>query len=100
MTPTKEILSIAPNIMRMYGLSFLLLPFNIFSTYYFQALLRPKDSFVISVARGLVVSGILIYILPLINVNYLWLTMPFTELVVAVYALVHMIQCNKTLINV
>ena len=100
MTPTKEILSIAPNIMRMYGLSFLLLPFNIFSTYYFQALLRPKDSFVISVARGLVVSGILIYILPLINVNYLWLTMPLTELVVAVYALVHMIQCNKTLINV
>lgn len=100
MTPTKEILSIAPNIMRMCGLSFLLLPFNIFSTYYFQALLRPKDSFVISVARGLVVSGILIYILPLINVNYLWLTMPFTELVVAVYALVHMIQCNKTLINV
>ena len=42
MTPTKEILEIAPAIIRCYGLSFLLLPFNIFSTYYFQALLNQK----------------------------------------------------------
>ncbi|MBS5113158.1 MAG: multidrug transporter MatE [Coprobacillus cateniformis] len=97
MTPTKEILSISPNIMRMYGLSFLLLPFNIFSTYYFQALLRPKDSFVISVARGLVLSGILIYLLPLINADYLWLTMPTTEFIVAIYAVIHMRKCTKSL---
>ncbi len=43
MTPTEEILAIAPDIIRSYGISFLLLPFNIFSTYYFQALMKPKS---------------------------------------------------------
>ena len=52
MTPTREILTMAPAIIRScYGL-FLLLPFNIFSTYYFQALLKPKASFIVSVAKG------------------------------------------------
>lgn len=41
MTPTPEIMKIAPWIIRCYGLSFLLLPFHIFSTYYFQAILKP-----------------------------------------------------------
>lgn len=35
MSPTPEILAMAPGIIRTYALSFLLLPFNIFSTYYF-----------------------------------------------------------------
>ena len=33
----------------------------IFSTYYFQAVLKPRAAFVVSVSRGLVVSGIFIY---------------------------------------
>lgn len=64
MSPTDGILAIAPNIIRSYGISFLLLPFNIFSTYYFQALMEPTTSFIVSVSRGAIVSGILIYILP------------------------------------
>lgn len=88
MAPTNEILNLAPNIIRVYGLSFLLLPLNIFSTYYFQALLKPKAAFVVSVARGLVISGILIYVLPLIQPNYLWFTMPLTELITAIYVLI------------
>lgn len=97
MTPTEEILKIAPAIISCYGLSFLLLPINIFSTYYFQALLKPKASFIISVSRGLVISGILIFILPLINANSIWLTMPFTELIVAIFAVVTMIRYTKRL---
>ncbi|WP_282144604.1 MATE family efflux transporter [Thomasclavelia cocleata] len=97
MTPTEEILKIAPAIIHCYGLSFLLLPLNIFSTYYFQALLKPKASFIISVFRGLVISGILIFILPLINANNIWLTMPFTELIVAVFAIATMIRYTKRL---
>lgn len=42
MSPTPEILTLAPSIIRMYGLSFLLLPFNIFSTYYFQSIMGQK----------------------------------------------------------
>ncbi len=87
MAPTPEILSMAPTIVRTYALSFLLLPFNIFSTYYFQAIMKPKAAFIVSVARGLVISGILIMVLPnLIGADFLWLSMPITELLVMIYA--------------
>ena len=77
----------APAIVRTYALSFLLLPFNIFSTYYFQAILKPKAAFVVSVARGLVISGILILALPvLVRADAIWFAMPVTELLIALYA--------------
>lgn len=97
MTPTKEILEISPAIIRCYGLSFLLLPFNIFSTYYFQALLKPKASFIVSVARGLVISGVLIYLLPMIQADFIWFTMPITEMIVAVFSVISMVKFTKKL---
>ena len=87
MSPTPEILDMAPAIIRAYALSFLLLPFNIFSTYYFQASMKPAAAFVVSVARGLVISGVLILILPVLaGEASLWFAMPVTELLTAVYA--------------
>ena len=87
MAPTPEILSMAPTIVRTYALSFLLLPFNIFSTYYFQAIIQPKAAFVVSVARGLVISGVLILTLPvLVSADAIWFAMPVTELLAALYA--------------
>ena len=87
MAPTPEILDMAPAIVRTYALSFLLLPFNIFSTYYFQAIMKPKAALIVSVARGLVVSGILILLLPtLFHADALWFAMPVTELLVMIYA--------------
>ena len=77
----------APAIIRAYAISFLLLPFNIFSTYYFQAILQPKAALIVSVARGLVISGALILMLPLLaGADPLWFAMPITELVTAGYA--------------
>ena len=87
MSPTEAILEMAPAIIRTYAVSFLLLPFNIFSTYYFQAIMKPGQAFVVSVARGLVISGLLILVLPAIGGgSAVWLAMPATELVTAVYA--------------
>ena len=37
MRPTDAILAIAPSIIRRYSVSFILLPVNIFSTYYFKS---------------------------------------------------------------
>lgn len=86
MAPTEAVLQIAPGIIRSYALSFLLLPLNIFSTYYFQAILKPKASFIVSISRGLVVSNILILLLPeAFGGNALWFAMPITELLVAIY---------------
>ena len=87
MRPTDAILAIAPSIIRRYSVSFILLPVNIFSTYYFQSILRPKDSFIVSIARGLVVSGLLIFALPAVFApESIWWAMPLTELVTFVYA--------------
>lgn len=98
MAPTEEILSIAPDIIRSYGLSFLLLPLNVFSTYYFQAIMKPFASFVVSVSRGALISGILIYMLPAVaGANTIWLAMPLTELAVAAYVITMMAKYTKRL---
>lgn len=98
MTPTDSILSIAPSIIRRYGLSFLLLPFNIFSTYYFQALMKPATSFVVSVSRGAIISGVCIYLLPaIVGADTIWFAMPLTELIIALYVAMMMIKYTTQL---
>lgn len=98
MKPTEEILEIAPDIIRCYGLSFLLLPLNIYSTYYFQALMRPKAAFGISVFRGCILSGVLIMALPVIaGADAIWLAMPVTELLTALYAVCMIARYTKAL---
>lgn len=95
MSPTEEVLSIAPRIMRIYAISFILLPYNVYATYYFQAILKEKVSIVISLARGIVLSGIILVLLPLVfGGNAIWWTMPITELIVAIYVT---IKIAKTL---
>ncbi len=44
-------------------------------------------AFVVSVTRGLVISGILIMVLPaLVSADAIWFAMPITELLVMIYA--------------
>lgn len=98
MSPDDHILEIAPAIIRAYGLSFLLLPLNIFSTYYFQALMKPLDAFIVSVSRGALISGILIYLLPaFLSGESIWFAMPITELIVSVYVCMEIYLCTKKL---
>lgn len=96
MTPTEEVLRIAPAAVRCYGISFLLLPFNIFSTYYFQSVMRAKTAIAVSVARGLAVSGALIYVLPLIATSAIWWAMPTTEILIAAAAALFIVRYTKT----
>lgn len=98
MSPTPEILAIAPAIIRVYALSFLLLPLNIFSTYYFQSIMQPLAALIVSVARGLVISGILILLLPVLTgPDSLWFAMPVTELLTAVYTVFVIRRYTKAL---
>ena len=61
------------------------------STYYFQAMMKPSTAFVVSVGQGAVLSGALIYLLPVIaGADSIWFAMPITELVVAVFVAVMM----------
>ena len=87
-----------PQIARIAPVFFLLLPLNIFSTYYFQALIKQRAAFVVSVSRGLVLSGILIYLLPAaFEPSAIWWTMPITELVVAIFVVNRMVTYTKQL---
>lgn len=98
MNPTDAILSVAPAIISAYSISFLLLPFNVFSTYYFQAIIRPKAAFIISVLRGIAISGILIVLLPkFFNASSIWFAMPITEFIVALVAAFYMYKYTKKL---
>ncbi len=98
MAPTESVLIAAPGIMRTYCASFLILPLNIYSTYYFQAVMKPATSFFISVARGIVISGTLILLLPIFGGGTaLWFAMPITELMVAIFVIYSMIKHVKHL---
>ena len=85
MSPTESVLAIAPPIIRIYVLSFLFLPFNIFAAYYFQTILKPHTSFLFSIMRGLVLSGLFIIFLPLaFGADYIWFAMLCTEILIAI----------------
>ena len=88
MSPTENVLQIAPQIMRIYGIAYLFLPLNIFATYYFQSVMKPANALVISLARGILLCGILVFVLPAVfGAVALWWVMPVTELAVAIYVL-------------
>ena len=98
MSPTDSVLQMAPGSMRIYGLAYLLLPLNIFATYYFQSVMQPKTALIISMARGVVLCGVLVFVLPaLFGAKFLWWVMPITELAVASYTILYMVKSNKRL---
>ena len=98
MKPTAVILEMAPSIIRYYSISFILLPLNIFSTYYFQALMKPKAAFNVSVFRGVIISGILIMLLPIVSgTNSIWFAMPITEFLVAMYATYMIVKYTRAM---
>ncbi len=98
MTPTPAVSQIAPGILRAYGISFILLPFNIFATYYFQAIMKANVSMIASLARGVVISGAMILLLPaLLGAASIWYAMLITEVLVAAYGVWHMIRCTRAL---
>ncbi len=98
MKPTPEVVKIAPAILRAYGISYLLLPFNIYATYYFQSIMQPRVSTAASVMRGIVISGILVLILPLIfSASSIWYAMLITEVLVTIFSVYYMRKCNKEL---
>ena len=77
MSPTGDILRIGP-------------------AYYFQSLMKPRASFSVSVLRGLVLSGALIYALPaLLGPGAVWFAMPVTEAVTAVGVCVLIVRYTR-----
>lgn len=86
---TPEILSIAPRIIRIYFLSFLPMGINIQATYYLQAVMKTYLSNLLALLRGLVFSGILVYLLPLLwGVDGIWWAMALAEFMVVILSVI------------
>lgn len=78
--PTPEILGMSVPAVRIYFIAFLAMGFNIFYGTCFQSVMKAGYSMVICMMRGLVVSGILVFLLPIwFGVDGIWAVMPVTE---------------------
>lgn len=98
MDATDSVLAIAPAILRKYGIGYLFAPFTLFATYYFQSILKARVSLGISLSRGLIVGGLLLYILPvLFGADSMWFAMPVAEISVAAVTAVLMRRFTQRL---
>ena len=80
MDATPQVLAIAPGIMRRFFILLIFMGMNIVSIYYLQSVLQPGRALIISLGRGLIVSGFLACVLPpLLGENGLWLALPIAE---------------------
>lgn len=99
MDATDGVLSIAPGILRKYGIGYLFAPFTLFATYYFQSILKARVSLGISISRGLIVGGLMLYVLPaLFGADSLWMAMPVAEISVAFVTALLMWRFTKKLV--
>lgn len=98
MDATESVLTIAPAILRKYGIGYLFTPFTLFATYYFQSILKARTSLGISLARGLFIGGIMLYLLPaLFGADSLWFAMPAAEISVAAVTAILMWRFTRKL---
>lgn len=96
MTPTEEVLEVAPAILRIYCSSYILMNINIFATYYFQSIMEDRISFIVSVARGIAISGALAMVLPVIfGASSIWWAVPVTDIIVLTCVIVTMKKINS-----
>ncbi|GLC80125.1 hypothetical protein [Lacrimispora brassicae] len=74
---------------RIYFLSFLPMGFNILFSTWFQSVLRPGNALFICLMRGLILSSVLVFLLPMaMGVNGIWAVMPAAELLTLVTGLI------------
>ena len=86
--PSEHLLDIGPGIIRAYSLSFIFLPFNIFAACFFQAIMKERIAAAASLARSVVISGILAFLFPLLfGAGSLFYAIPVSELAVCAYLL-------------
>ena len=90
MAATPEVLALAPSMFRMYAPNFFFLALTVLSTYYLQSILESRMSMTVAVLRSFVVSGILLYLLPLVlGLDGVMLALPISELLVAILAMTY-----------
>lgn len=80
MKPSAEILAVAPSVLRRYFTCLLFLPFNVYATYYLQAVQRVKASMLVSLLQSVLLCTVFLYLFPaLFGRVSIWYVMLFAE---------------------
>jgi len=91
MKVTPEVAEIAPHIIRVYTISFFPMAINMFVTAYLQSVTKATPATIISLLRGLILSSILLYVLPLfMESDGIWWAVTIAEALAAVVAVICM----------
>ncbi len=93
-----ELIELAVSGGRLYAFSFLLSGFNILNSGYFTFIGKGFESVLVAASRGLIFVSIGIFALPMfLEINGIWLSVPFAELCAVVVGLVLLKITNKKL---
>ena len=88
----------SPGIMRPFFLTNLFLSFGMFSTYYFQSIVRSGLATLIALLRGILVSGLFSVLLPLVlGLSGIWWGMVLGEGLVAAFAMLMILRSRPWL---
>jgi MATE family, multidrug efflux pump len=93
-----ELISIASPALKIFGLGFIIMGFNIFFSSYFTSINKGKISALISFLRALVfvILG-LIFLPKIFGVNGIWLTVPIAESLTIIVSTILMLKHRKKL---
>ena len=96
MDVTDNIMIIGPPILRIYCIHLPLVGICIVGYYYLQSVLRQKESFLITLLRGLILPLILVFILPLaFGIDSIWWSVPIAELMTLAVCVVLLFKKDK-----
>ena len=91
LVPTEQIIAMAVPAIKLYFVSFVISEWNIICGTYFQAIVKPKLSLMITVMRGVVLNCILVFVLPAIfGVSGIWAVVTVSEVMTAIAVLYFM----------
>lgn len=82
--PSEEVLAMAVWAIRLYFTGFLVSEWNIMGGTYFQAVVKPKYSLLITLLRGVVLNSLMVFLLPaLLGVSGIWMAVAVSEFITA-----------------
>lgn len=89
MRASAEIQTMAPGILRRYFTCLLFVPFNVYATYYLQAVQRVKESLTVSLLHSFLLGTVFLYLFPILFGGVsIWYVMFLAEMITAVIAAV------------
>ena len=91
LVPTEQIIAMAIPAIKLYFISFVISEWNILCGTYFQAIVKPKLSLMVTLLRGVILNSILVFVLPVMfGVNGIWMVVTVSEIVTAIVVLYFM----------